>query len=693
MEWQGGREERKLVGWESPRHARLWWPVTLNSASDDARNPLLSAGCRWTPMLPPSAGTPLPPRTLSAASSTTSAAASCFLPIRRHRCPTPKAAAFPARRPPPLSADKTPDVSEPSSTFAPGSYRGAGEDPLVSKLRTQLGVIHPLPAPPVNRSVLGLFALFFFVGAAFDKLWTLRKRRRAEREVKVNGTWPQVPTSSFSLFLEEKDLQRKESVEWVNMVLGKLWKVYRPGIENWIVGLLQPVIDNLHKPDYVNRVEIRQFYLGEEPLSVRNVERRTSRRANDLQYQIGLRYTGGARMALALSLKFSAVPVVVPVWVRDFDIDGELWVKLRLIPTEPWVGAVSWAFVSLPKIKFELSLFRLFNLMAIPVLSMFLTKLLTEDLPRLFVRPKKIVLDFQQGRSMGPVAGDVASDVIQNVASGILQDVANDVIQDGNKDFVGELSVTLVDARKLSFVLFGKTDPYVVMILGDQEIKSKKNSQTTVIGQPGEPIWNQDFHMLVANPRKQKLCIQVKDSVGLTDVTIGTGEVELGSLKDTVPTDKIVTLYGGWGLLGRRSKGEVLLRLTYKAYVEDEEDEGVKNEFAGGYVSDEDVLDYDGTSKQSDMNGKERETFMDLLAALLVSEEFQGIVSSSEPGSSRDSEQAAKSRDGENAAAAAAGTGTVSNSSTDTALVWLAAITSVMVLVSSNLGGSGYFNP
>lgn len=248
-------------------------------------------------MLPPSAGTPLPPPSLAAA-STSSFFLPSLLPIRRRRWPTPKAtatAAFPPRRPAPLSANNlplhTPGVSETTSTstssttFASGTFRGAGgEDPLVSKLRTQLGVIHPLPAPPVNRSVLGLFALFFFVGAAFDKLWTLRKRRRAEREVKVNGTWPQVPTSSFSLFLEEKDLQRKESVEWVNMVLGKLWKVYRPGIENWIVGLLQPVIDNLHKPDYVNRVEIRQFYLGEEPLSVRNVERRTSRRANDLQY-------------------------------------------------------------------------------------------------------------------------------------------------------------------------------------------------------------------------------------------------------------------------------------------------------------------------------------------------------------------------------------------------------------------------
>ncbi|KAI5409511.1 hypothetical protein KIW84_055079, partial [Lathyrus oleraceus] len=163
-------------------------------------------------------------------------------------------------------------------------------------------------------------------------MWTFRKRRNkvSSSEDSFRGVWPQVPTS-FSLFLE-KDLQRKESVEWVNMVLGKLWKVYRGGLENWVIGLLQPVIDDLEKPDYVERVEIKQFSLGDEPLSVRNVERRTSRRVNDLQY------TGGARMLLSLSLKFGIIPIVVPVGVRDFDIDGELWVKLRLIPTEPWVG-------------------------------------------------------------------------------------------------------------------------------------------------------------------------------------------------------------------------------------------------------------------------------------------------------------------------------------------------------------------
>lgn len=64
------------------------------------------------------------------------------------------------------------------------------------------------------------------------------------------------------------------------------------------------------------------------------------------------------------------------------------------------------------------------------------------DLPRLFVRPKKIVLDFQKGKAVGPVPNDSKPEEIQ---------------EEKNKDFVGELSVTLVDARKLSYVFYGKS--------------------------------------------------------------------------------------------------------------------------------------------------------------------------------------------------------------------------------------------
>ncbi|KAL8105599.1 hypothetical protein AgCh_029413 [Apium graveolens] len=573
-------------------------------------------------------------------------------------------------------------MSRESVSVGTSNFANFEEDPIVGKLRTQLGVVHPLPSPPLNKSIVGFFVFFFFVGVLFDKLWTSRNKKKTSNEGRF-GIWPQVPTS-LSSFLE-KDLQRKESVEWVNMVLAKLWKVYKPGLENWLVGLLQPVIDDLKKPDYVQRVEIKQFSLGDEPLSVRNVERKTSRRVNDLQYQIGLRYTGGARMLLMLSLKFGIVPIVVPVGIRDFDIDGELWVKLRLIPTEPWIGAAQWAFVSLPKIKFELSPFRLFNLMAIPVLSMFLTKLLTEDLPRLFVRPKKIVLDFQKGKAVGPLSTDYKSGEVQ----------------EGNKDFVGELSVTLVDARKLSYAFPGKTDPYVILRLGDQVIRSKKNSQTTVIGPPGEPIWNQDFSMLVANPRKEKMYVQVNDSLGFADLSIGTAEVDLGSLKDTVPTDRILALQGGWGLFGKGSAGELLLRLTYKAYVEDEEDEVIGERSTDTDASDDELSESEEDNatyvhpKKNLPSGTE--TFMDVLAALIVSEEFQGIVASETVDTkSQENVTSKKSRlrsVGPDVKLVPSNSERDSEKSRGSALFWISLITSISVLIALNTGGFSLFNP
>ncbi|KAJ6901288.1 hypothetical protein NC651_019138 [Populus alba x Populus x berolinensis] len=600
------------------------------------------------------------------------------------------------------------EIGELSQEPSISNFTGFQEDPIVGKLRTQLGAIHPIPSPPINSNIVGLFVFFFFVGVVSDKVWTSRKRDKRNEEGKRAGAWPQVPTS-FSLFLE-KDLQRKESVEWVNMVLGKLWKVYRGGLENWLVGLLQPVIDDLKKPDYVERVEIKQFSLGDEPLSVRNVERRTSRRVNDLQYQIGLRYTGGARMLLMLSLKFSIIPIMLPVSVRDFDIDGELWVKLRLIPTEPWVGAVSWAFVSLPKIKFELSPFRLFNLMAIPVLSLFLKKLLTEDLPRLFVRPKKIVLDFQNGKAVGPVANESGE------------------MQEGNEDFVGELSVTLVDARKLSYVFFGKTDPYVILSLGDQIMRSKKNSQTTVIGRPGEPIWNQDFHMLVANPRKQKLNIQVKDTLGFTVLTVGTGEygdMVIPGIGLIMVLLVVAVMAVGWrdhgmvavGLIWDLCKilyqltrlwlckevgdcserlllGTILLRLTYKAYVEDEDDDKYEVEPVDAGASDDELSDSDDSNaiyepgRRDSSNEMDKESFMGVLAALIVSEEFQGIVAS-DTGNSKLSIDASSL----NAESMPSDSNNSSEGSAGSILVWFAVITSILVLIAVTMDGTSFFNP
>lgn len=559
------------------------------------------------------------------------------------------------------------------------------------------------PLPPFLGGLFTFIGFFLVFGLLLDK-WI----GRASRGVQLSDTsnaWvatleQQKAPTGISVFLE-RDLKKKESVEWVNMVLGKLWKVYRLGLESWLVGLLQPLIDNLQKPDYVKRVQIKQFYLGDEPISVRSVERRASRRANDLQYHIGLRYTGGARMLLLLKLKAGFLPITIPVGVRELDVDGELWVKLRLVPSEPWVGTATWAFVSLPKIKLDLSPFRLFNLMAIPFLSVFLTKLLTRDLPQLFVRPNKNVIDFLKGKAVGPVTKDFKGATLE-----------------GNKDFSGELSVTLVDARKISYVPYGKTDPYVVLVLGDQVVQSKKNSQTSVFGPPGRPIWNQDFQLLVIDPKTQRLTVRVRDYFGLTSFTVGVGEVELSALQDTVPTDRVVSLRGGWGPFQKRFAGELLLRLTYTAYVEDEDENGKGDRplpFSSGYASDVDEKSDSSTSKVVNKatgfpQGKESLTEMFAAVIAEVNSEVLGdslVTEAVEEGSDSNggiraevfisknvsNESGAESIEGTKGRPLAVETEETERANGRTVLLWLGLLAGLAVLVDISLNFSNFLNP
>ena len=85
--------------------------------------------------------------------------------------------------------------------------------------------------------------------------------------------------------LLQSDMKKKESAEWLNMVLGKVWNLYRRRLEETLVEAIQPVIDEIpEKPPFVERVVLKQFFLGDEPVTLRTIERRTSRRANDLQY-------------------------------------------------------------------------------------------------------------------------------------------------------------------------------------------------------------------------------------------------------------------------------------------------------------------------------------------------------------------------------------------------------------------------
>ncbi|CAI5536070.1 unnamed protein product, partial [Closterium sp. Naga37s-1] len=557
----------------------------------------------------------------------------------------------------------------------------------------------------------------------------------------------------------------------------QVFRIYRTGLERWMVGILQPLIDETPKPRGVQRVRIKQFFLGDEPPSLRSIERRTSRRGNDLQYHVGVRYTGGMRMLLEVpvdvSMGLSAIPLTVPipVGVRNFDVDAEVWVRLKLIPVEPWVGALTWAFVSMPKVKLTLAPFRVVNLMEVtwafvamprvklpsaspaswvnavgagggeggvmggrgagdgwgrggdgwarsgvdsrmngdveplpfhdnirslpvsvhvccvlahpllvlqpmhapvaipflpctsPILATchlihspphnpflvtflssfpflvspcvratrplypqpqhtpttyvpcqphqsspsqwppaprrrsepnqnnssspkhpsraastlapnphppllqprypprYLQALLTEELPARFLRPNSKEVDLLKDRPLPP---DPAH-----------REFREGQVAGGTLGFAGELQVTVIAAQRVINLPLGDSDPYVVLELGQQVARSKRNSETSLVGPAGYPIWNQDFVLLVLDPTLQRLSVKLRGSLGLFYVDFGHGSVRLDALQDTVPTDVWVPMRLRLPV-GQKACGRVKMRLTYKAFVAEDDQQDVE---------------------------------------------------------------------------------------------------------------------
>ncbi|CAI7777654.1 unnamed protein product [Closterium sp. NIES-53] len=494
--------------------------------------------------------------------------------------------------------------------------------------------------------------LFATIGAATALMasgciaWlSKRKESKVLAEAKERGpaALPEVPPaadpSSAMGGAEAGVGSGKESVEWVNMVLHKMWKVYRRSIEAWLVGLLQPAIDTLPLPAVVTRVEIAEFSLDYEPLAVRNVQRRASRRANDLQYHVALRYTGDARCLLLLHLRVAGVDFAVPVGVHDLDVDAELWVKLRLTPRKPYVGTLSIAFVRLPTIKLVLAPFRIVNLFAaIPFLSSFLSKLLTVDLPRLLVLPRHITFDFLPAgedpqQHMAAAASAMVLDLLKSetftgLAGQRPSSAASGLVptrMEPSDSFVGELSVTLCEARNLpSYGLSGGcpsyglsdgcqgscprawspatrswesslspsarratcrpmayqvvwSNPYCRLMVGDVMVESKRNSETSHPSGARDPVWNQDFHFWVEDPVGQKLTVMLRDSMALNR-NIGFVEVPIWQLQDCVPLSMWLPLLqdGPFGVKPA-AQGEIRILLTYKSYVDRDESSTFSN--------------------------------------------------------------------------------------------------------------------
>lgn len=405
---------------------------------------------------------------------------------------------------------------------------------------------------------------------------------------------------------------RTESVEWVNSFLRKIWRVYQLNLERWFRRLLSPVINKgatNKRPNLIRSLTVEKFTLDHEPPLFYNMSRRTSRKDSDLNCVVDVRYTGGARMLMLLETAF--VRLKIPVEVTDFDVDAQMWLKVRMAPLVPYVGTISAAFVGEPNIRVELSPYSRVPLMRMPIIQDFLTKLLTKDLPRLMVLPERLEINIppaltavaEAAIGRDAVATAVATAVVTsdaapfwfNQLTGLKQQTAAGGISLPDT-YTGELTVLIREARYLRVGgvrgLLDVSDPYCVCVLGTQSVESRRSKSTGDMSyRQGNPVWNQEFQFLVEDKKTQMINVFIKDSKLTFKTELGQQRVALEDLEDGRAVARWVRLVppgGGDGsggsdvdgarsgqgfsrrFLPRRRDPEVLLELTYKAFEDDD---------------------------------------------------------------------------------------------------------------------------
>ncbi|XP_034693211.1 synaptotagmin-3-like isoform X3 [Vitis riparia] len=161
---------------------------------------------------------------------------------------------------------------------------------------------------------------------------------------------------------------------------------------------------------------------------------------------------------------------------------------------------------------------------------------------------------------------------------------------------VGLLHVKVVRARKLlKMDILGASDPYVKLSLSGERLPAKK---TSIKMKTLDPEWNEDFKLIVKDPKSQVLQLHVYDweKVGMHD-KLGmqvvplrlltpnvTKEFTLDLLKNTNPNDPH----------NKKYRGKIVVEMTFNPFKEDNErfsgllNEHMRND-SGGERATEDV--------------------------------------------------------------------------------------------------------
>ncbi|GMN48721.1 hypothetical protein TIFTF001_017901 [Ficus carica] len=344
---------------------------------------------------------------------------------------------------------------------------------------------------------------------------------------------PEIP-----LWVKSPDFDR---VDWLNKFILNMWPYIDKAICKTVKNIAKPIIAEQIPKYKIESVEFEALTLGSLPPTFQGMKVYVTDE-KELIMEPSIKWAGNPNIYVAVK----AFGLKATVQVVDLQVFASPRITLKpLVPSFPCFAKILVSLMEKPHVDFGLKLAGA-DLMSIPGLYRFVQEIIKDQVANMYLWPKTLEV---------PIIDPAKA----------------------MKRPVGILHVKVLRAMKLKKKdLLGASDPYVKLKLTEDKLPSKK---TTVKHKNLNPEWNEEYNLVVKDPQSQALELLVYDweQVGKHD-KMGMNVVPLKDLPPDEPKVLTLDLLKNMDLndvQNEKSRGQLVVELTYKPFKEDEVPQGL----------------------------------------------------------------------------------------------------------------------
>ncbi|XP_078428722.1 calcium-dependent lipid-binding (CaLB domain) family protein [Wolffia australiana] len=335
-----------------------------------------------------------------------------------------------------------------------------------------------------------------------------------------------------------------EQVKWLNKLLSKLWPFIADAATAVVKESVEPILED-YRPPGISSLKFSKFFLGNVPPKIEGI-RVQSLKKGQITMDIDFRWGGDPSIILGVE----ALVASLPIQLKNLQVFTVVRVIFQLSEEIPCISAVVVALLSEPKPRIDYTLKAVGgSLTAIPGLSDMIDDTVESIVSDLLQWPHRIVV---------PIGVDVDTSELELKPR-------------------GKLSICVVKATALkNMEMVGKSDPYVVLY-----VRPVLKNKTKVVDNNLNPVWNENFDLIVEDKETQSVTFEVYDEDITQDKRLGVVKLALNDLEPDILKEVDLRLLPALDMLkikDKKDRGTLTVKVLYHEFSKEEQEAALAEE-------------------------------------------------------------------------------------------------------------------